>query len=141
MICKHCSSKTLIKRGFTKLKKQKFFCKNCKKFQLLRSDQRKKYDEKVIQTALILFSEGNNYRRIARILSKIFNKKISYQLIIKWIKNKVATLPLNTSKNEASRQIEIIEMDELYTFFKNEKKRPEFGLLLTETRCVCLHFM
>jgi hypothetical protein len=64
-----------------------------------------------------------------------------YFCSIKWIKNKVATLPLNTSKNEASRQIEIIEMDELYTFFKNEKKRPEFGLLLTETRCVCLHFM
>ena len=98
MICKHCSSKNLIKQGFTKLKKQKFLCKDCKKFQLLHSDNRKKYDERIIQTALILFSEGNNYRRTARILNKIFSTKISYQLIIHWIKNKVEQLPENTDK-------------------------------------------
>ena len=62
MICKHCSSESLIKQEFSKLKKQKFFCKSCKKHQISSEDGRKKYDEKIIQTALILlFSEGNNF--------------------------------------------------------------------------------
>ena len=63
-----------------------------------------------------------------------------YQTIIKWVKKQVAKLPLNTSKKETSYEIVIVEMDELYTFFKNDKKRPEYELLLTETVCVCLHF-
>ncbi len=140
MICKHCSSRNLIKQGVSKIQKQKFFCKDCEKYQINSKDNRKKYDEKIINTALILFSEGNNYRRIARILNKIFLTKISYQLVIHWVKNKVAKLPENISQNEVSRQIEIVEMDELYTFFKKKKNRSEYGLLLTETACVCLHF-
>jgi insertion element IS1 protein InsB len=143
MLCKHCSSKNLVKKGFTKLKKQKFFCKNCERNQL-KTDDRQKYDDKIIQTAMILFSEGNNYRRTARILSKIFQKKIYYQTIIKWVKKKVAQLPENTEENKEKRDIAIIEMDELYTYIKKNLKtgdsKQEYGLLLTATTCVCLHF-
>ncbi len=139
MICKDCNLKT-IKRGFTSLKKQKFLCKNCKKSYTEGDDKRKKYDEKIIQTAFILFNEGNNYRRIARILSKIFNQKIYYQTIIKWIQKKVDEMPEKVSKNATSSDIEIVEMDELWTFFKKKAITSEFGLLLTETASVCLHF-
>ncbi len=136
--CKFCNSENLVKHA--KIKgNQRFLCKNCHKHQI-NQDNRKKYDEKVIQTAFLLFSEGNNYRRTARILNKIFNIKISYQLIVHWVKNKVAKLPQETLQNKVSRDIEIVEMDELYTCFKNGKKRPEFGLLLTETALICLHF-
>ena len=140
MKCKNCESKNLVKRGFTKLKKQIFLCKDCKKHQIFSKDSRKKYDEKIIQTAFILFSEGNNYRRIARILSKIFNKKISYQLIIHWIQKKADEMPENINKNQISCDIEIVEMDELWTFFKKKVVTSAYGLLLTETACVCLHF-
>ena len=136
--CKFCGHNVLVKHS--KIKgKQRYLCKNCNKHQI-NQDNRKKYDEKIINTAFLLLSEGNNYRRIARILSKIFDKKISYQLVIYWVKNKVAQLPQETSKNETSRQIEIVEMDVLYTFFKKEKNDAEYGLLLTEKTFVCLHF-
>jgi transposase-like protein len=139
MNCKFCQSKNLIKKGFTKLNKRVFLCKDCKKYQISGQDNRKKYDEKIIQTAFILFSEGNNYRRIARILSKIFNKKISYQLIIHWIQKEVDKMPENISKNAISSDIEIVEMDELWSFFKKKVVTSEYGLLLTETATVCLH--
>ena len=89
---------------------------------------------------MILFSESNNYRRIARILNKVFGVNISYQLIVYWVQKKVSEMPENTYNNKISRDIAIVEMDELYTFFKNEKIASEFGLLWTETACVCLHF-
>ena len=95
---------------------------------------------KIIRMAMILFSESNNYRRSARILNKVFGVNISYQLIVYWVQKVVDQMPQNINENKVSRDIEIVEMDELYTFFKNEKIVSEFGLLWTETRCVCLHF-
>ena len=139
MICKPCFSKNLVKSGFTSLGRQKFFCKDCKKSQLI-SDNRIKYDDKVKKIAMILLSESNNYRRIARILNKIFGTKISYQLIIYWVQKTVNKMPQNTDNNRVSRDIAIVEIDELYTFFKKNPSKQEFGLLLTETACVCLHF-
>jgi hypothetical protein len=49
-------------------------------------------------------------------------------------------MPQNTDNNRVSRDIAIVEIDELYTFFKKNPSKQEFGLLLTETACVCLHF-
>jgi transposase-like protein len=128
MKCKTCQSKSLVKRGFSSLKKQIFLCKDCKKYQLLGFDNRKKYDEKIIQTAFILFSESNNYRRIARVLSQIFEQKIYYQTVIKWIQKKVDEMPENLNKIKDFRDIEVLEMDELYTYVKknpNEVKENQ----------------
>jgi transposase-like protein len=136
--CKFCGSENLVKNGFVH-GNQRFKCKNCKKEQL-EKDGRQKYSQKVIKTAFILFSEGNNYRTTAKILSKVFRKKISYQLVIHWIRNKVAQMPENPVQNDKSRNIAVVEMDELYTYFKKKRITSEFGLLLTETHCVCLHF-
>jgi transposase-like protein len=72
--CRFCNSKNLVKSAFIK-GKQRFLCKDCKRKQLIK-DGRQKYDQKTIQTAMILFSEGNNYRRIARILNKIYDINI-----------------------------------------------------------------
>ncbi len=74
-ICRHYQSKNLIRRGFTKLKKQIFLCKDYKRHQISNKDKRQKYSKKIINIAFILFSECNNYRRTARILSKKLTKK------------------------------------------------------------------
>ena len=136
--CGLCRAEKLVKHAFIH-GKQRYKCKVCGRNQLAK-DGRQKYDEKVIKTAFILLSEGNNYRAIARILSKVFGRKVYYQTVIKWAQNAVNKMPENTDNNRVSRDISIIEMDELYTFFKNEKIVSEFGLLLTETRSICLHF-
>ena len=116
MKCKFCKSENTIKHGKIK-QKQRFFCKDCKKH-CIEGDNRKKYDQKIIQTAFILFSECNNYRRIARILSQIFNQKIYYQTVILWIQKKVDEMPENLNEIKDFRDIEALEMDELYTFIK-----------------------
>lgn len=136
--CKFCGYEKLVKHGIYS-EKQRYKCKKCLRDQM-EFDRRKKYSPKIMQTAMILFSEGNNYRRIARILNKIYKIKISYQLIVHWIKNKVTELPENTEKNNISKEIAIVELDELYTFFKKNRIKSEYGLLLTETDSICLHF-
>ena len=137
--CRFCNSETLVKHAFIN-GKQRFKCKNCGKNQL-EKDGRKKYDEKIIKMTMILFSEGTNYRAIARVLSKIFGRKIYYQTIIKWIQKEVDKLPENALENKDSHNIAVVEMDELYTYFKRKNEiNSEYGLLLTGTACVCLHF-
>lgn len=61
-------------------------------------------------------------------------------MIIHWIQKEVDKMPENISKNAVSRDIEIVEMDELWTFFKKKAVTSEYGLLLTETASVCLVF-
>jgi transposase len=136
--CRFCNAEKLVKHAFIN-GKQRYICRVCGRNQL-EKDGRQKYDEEVVKTAFILFSEGNNYRAIARILNKVFRVNISYQLVIYWVQKKVSEIPENTDNNRVSRDVAIVEMDELYTFFKNEKIKSEFGLLLTETRSICLHF-
>ena len=124
MKCKFCKSENIVKRGFSRLKKQIFICKSCLKYQLI-GDERKKYDEKIIFSAYLLFKECNNYRRIARILSQMFSQKIYYQTVIKWIQKKVDEFPENTNEIKDFRDVEILEMDELYTFIKKNPNEAE----------------
>ena len=144
--CKYCNKDILVKYGKSKDLRQIYYCKSCNKYFREGEDSRKKYTEKEQETAFILYTEGNGFRRIARILSKIFNKKIYYQTVVKWLKSRHKSLP---EIEENSEEIEILELDELFTFFKKsqnitEEQRnlleslPEYGLLLTETKCVCV---
>lgn len=145
-ICPKCGSKITKKAGFSWNKKQQIKCKICKRLSILDDDKRVKYDDKTKEMAFILYTEGNGFRRIARILSKIFNKKIYYQTVVKWLKSRHKALP---KIEEAPEEIEILELDEIFTFFKKsqnttEEQRnlkenlPAYGLLLTETKTVCV---
>ena len=57
-------------------------------------------------------------------MSKIFNKNYRYQTIMNWIKR--AGLKV---------LIEVLEMDELYTYVKKKSEKHGFGLLLIGKRC------
>jgi hypothetical protein len=48
--------------------------------------------------AMILFSEGSNYHRIARILNKVLNREISHQLVIYWIQKIVDKMSENSDR-------------------------------------------
>lgn len=64
--CKFCSSKNIVKTGFTNKKKQKYLCRKCKRTGI-EGDERVKYEKRIHETALILYENGNGFRRIARI--------------------------------------------------------------------------
>jgi transposase-like protein len=113
--CKLCSSKNIVKAGFTNKKKQKYLCRKCKRT-VIKGDERVKYDKRIHEIALILYENGNGFRRIADILSKIFGLKIYYQTVVKWLLKKYETLEIKN--NDAGEICEVLELDELRTFIK-----------------------
>jgi hypothetical protein len=83
--------------------------------------------------------EGNGFRRISRLLKKIFRINVCYQLVIHWIKDAVKKIDLAELTSGAQKSvIPLLEMDELYTYIKKKQIKSECGLLLIETGCVLL---
>ena len=115
--CRHCGSERIVKTGHRD-GQQKWRCKDCGKFQG-EKDRREKYSEKERKMAITLYLEGCGFRRIARILSKMFEKHFCYQTVILWIKKEAKKI--GSSKVEAKKEIQILEMDELYTYIKKIK--------------------
>ncbi len=89
-----------------------------------------------------MYLEGNGLRAIARILSSIFEVKIYFQTVAKWIKqagNIVKEEVARMSEANVPEKIDVVEMDELYTYIKKKKIKSESGLLLIGTNSVCLN--
>ena len=122
--CRHCGSERIIKTGHRD-GQQKWRCKDCGKFQG-EVDRREKYTEKERQTAIDLYLEGCGFRRIARILSGIFNRHVCYQTVIQWIKKEAKRIENLEPKKEEN--IQILEMDELYTYIKKNRYCPSSRL-------------
>jgi transposase-like protein len=102
--CKFCNSTEIVKSSFT-YQKQRYLCKKCNR-KFTEGDSRRKYDDKIIEMAFLLFKEGNNYRRIARILSKLFDRKIPYQTVIKWIDRAVKNLPNISEESKKDKNLD-----------------------------------
>jgi hypothetical protein len=86
--------------------------------------------------ALKLYLEGYGFRRIARIMSEIFKKRFLYQTILKWIR-KLGKQVMDLQRK--CEKIEVLEMNELYSYVKKRVIKSEYGLLSTETDCVLVH--
>jgi hypothetical protein len=84
-------------------------------------------------------------RSIQSIIERFYNTNISLRLIIKWVKSfsKLLSYDLNKKEKEKPRTINILELDELYSYFydikKNEKNMSKYGLLLIGTEVRLLH--
>ena len=87
------------------------------------------------------YLNGMSMRGIQKVLSTIFNKKIHFRNIEHWIKNadKILKEDIEERQNNIkSKNIKILEMDELYTYIKKNPKIilenniliKEYGLLL-----------
>jgi transposase-like protein len=138
--CKFCGSTLLIKSDII-WNKKRYKCKECNKYFREGEDNRVKYSKKEQEMAFILYTEGNGFRRIASILSKIFRKKIYYQTVYEWLLKRHSSLQLEEKRYEEGT--EIIELDELYAIFKKKLKEEgndsKYGLLFTEEECKCVH--
>ncbi|MDR1334907.1 MAG: hypothetical protein LBJ19_01350 [Holosporaceae bacterium] len=78
IICKECGSDALCKSGFV-VGKQRYLCKVCG-MNFTEGDSRKKHSSRVIRAAIELYVEGNGFRHISRLLKKIFDVDVCYQL-------------------------------------------------------------
>lgn len=83
-----------------------------------------------------MYLEGIGMRSIERL------EGISTPLIIKWIRKFSGILRKelqNTKIPEDARKIEILEVDELFTYCQKNFKEPMYGLLLIGTEIKLLH--
>ena len=128
LVCKHCGTSDYCKAGFSK-GKQRYKCRDCKKVFSL-GDKREKYSIEQKLKAVKLYTEGVGLRTIERA------EGISTPLLIHWIRRlgqMVKQHLVNTEIPEHAKDIAILEIDELFTFYKKNPKKPMFGLLWTET--------
>ena len=128
LLSQHCGSESAVKNSFV-CGKQRYKCKNCgKTFRV--GDNRKKYDISVKMRVMKYYLRGTGIRTIEA------NEGISSPLILQWIRkfSSIVTQNLNESKiDEDCSNIEILEIDELFTFYKKNKTKPISGLLWTES--------
>jgi transposase-like protein len=127
--CKGCGSKELVKNGKDTKGTQKYKCKSCGGT-FRDGDKRIKHGLDKRIKVIKMYLEGVGIRSIERL------EGVSNPLIIYWIRHfsdivrkeiKLQTVP------DKVEDIEILEVDELFSFYKKSKIEFTSGLLLTET--------
>ena len=127
MICKLCNGNNLVKNG-TERGIQRYKCKCCNKTFIL-GDARIKYSLGKRLKVIKMYLEGVGIRSIERL------EKVPNTLIIYWIRyfSRLICKELRKSVPEKVEDIEVLELDELFTYYKKRPRERMYGLLLTET--------
>lgn len=128
VLCKNCGSAKLVKDGLVK-NKQRYLCKECGKT-LRIGDDREKYSLEQRIRFIKLYTEGMGLRAISR------TEKISAPLLVHWVRTftKMIREKLRTTEiPDNLKEIEILEVDELFTYYQKKHKEPMYGLLWTAT--------
>ena len=126
--CRHCGSEELRKDGVVK-GKQRYRCKQCKRT-TRENDQRYKYSLSKRLKVLKGYLDGLGIMALEKL------EGVPNPLIIKWIRNYSKILKELIAKAtvaETIENVEILEMDELFSYCKKNNTESMCGLLLTET--------
>ncbi len=126
--CKYCESEDQVKNGVIK-GKQRYLCKDCGRTHR-DGDARVKYSPQEKLNAFAWYFEGVGMRSIERRLG------VSVPLLLHWLKQAGATIEAMIKEAkipETEKDIQIIELDELYTFYEKKAKKPMCGLVLIES--------
>lgn len=127
--CKSCTSEKVVKNGKDWEGKQRYKCKSCGlRFQ--KGDGRLKYGLEKRLKVIKMYLEGVGIRSIERL------ENVSGALIVYWIRyfSRLIRKEMNR-KNLPSKvqDVAILEIDELFTYYKKRPSEHMYGLLLTET--------
>jgi transposase len=129
MECRHCGSTSLVKSGIVH-GKQRHRCKDCGK-STRADDRRIKYPPEKKLRVLKLYLENVGIRSIERL------EGVPNPLIIRWIRSSAAfisDLLKPAAPPEKLEDVEIMEMDELYSFVKKNERESTYGLLRIGTK-------
>lgn len=126
--CKHCGCEKCVKNGMVH-GKQRYLCSSCRR--TFRSgDERVKYGFAKRIKVLKLYLDGAGIRTIER------SERVSAPLILQWIR-KAGTLLheriCEAQPPDGAKSIQILELDELYTYCKKNSAKPIYGWLSTES--------
>ena len=111
--CKKCGSDALCKSGFMS-GKQRYLCKVCG-MNFTEGDSREKHSCRVIRAAIDMYVEGSGFRRISRLLKKILNVDVCYQLVIHWIKSAAKKIDIRPESEKKKNKVPLMELDELFS--------------------------
>ena len=126
--CKGCGSSDLVKNGMSPEGTQKYKCKSCGS--TYRSgDNRLKYSMEKRIRVIKMYLEGIGIRSISRL------ENVSGALIVYWIRHfgeliskEVRRRPIPSELKE----VQIMEIDELFTYYQEKATKPICGLLWIE---------
>lgn len=112
--CPNCqNNETQIKTGKNRSGTQRILCRGCGITYTIEAKPRG-YSEEVREKAVRMYVEGNNFRRIGRLLG------VNHQSVVNWVNayqakiQNTAALPNNS---------ETIEIDELWSFVGEKKTK------------------
>ena len=123
--CKHCGSDKKVKNGYVQ-DKQRYKCKDCGKTYRA-GDLREKYTNEQRLRVIKWYLEGAGIMAIERM------EGVPNPLIIKWIRkfSKILRQRLNeTEIPKNAKDIQIIELDELFSYCQKKLTKSTYGLLL-----------
>ena len=127
--CKLCGSDKVKKNGFSSNGQQRYLCKSCGKT-FGEGDKRVKYNLEKRLKVIKMYLEGIGLRSIERI------EGISTPLIIKWIRGFSSMLRKELQEAnipDDAKNIDILELDELFTYCQKNFAKSTYGLLLIGT--------
>ena len=109
--------------------KQRYKCRDCG-WSYREGDLREKYSLERKLRVISMYLEGVGIRSIERL------EKISSPLIIKWIRrfSYILRQKLNQTKiPDSTKDIQIMELDELFSYCQKKLTKSTYGLLLIES--------
>ena len=125
LLCKHCGGDQKVRNGYVQ-GKQRSKCKDCGKT-YREGDLREKYTNEQRLRAIKWYLEGVGIMSIERI------EGVPNPLIIKWIRkfSKILRARLNEIEiPDDAKKIQIVELDELFSYCKKSLTKSTYGLLL-----------
>lgn len=120
--CKYCEGRLLVKNG-TVRGLQRYRCNGCGRNQVC-GDKRVRYDNRTRYLALSMYLNSAGFRSIGRVLG------VPFQLVHHWVRKAGEMVEEEAARrSNPSREIAILEMDELYTYIQKNSGKSEYGLL------------
>lgn len=131
--CSKCKSPHCVKSGIVN-GKQRYKCKQCNYF-FRQGDKRKDkaIPSSIVRFAIILYLEGNGFRKVERIL-KSQGFQVSHVSVIKWVKMLGEGIKQLRKESVSDAKVEIMELDEMWHFTKKNKTNCGYGLHMIETK-------
>lgn len=128
--CPSCASTHYVKHGKVK-GVQRYLCKKCG-YKFTVAKKGKAIEKEYVVRAIQLYLEGLGFRSIERILG------VSHVSVMNWVRQLGSAIDLIRLED---REVDVAEVDELYSYTGSKKNMYGSGLLLTGTgkKCLVLH--
>jgi len=130
MECKHCGSEKTRKNGVSK-GYQRYKCNTCGR---TFSGTPEKFSEATKRMAVWMTLNGVGIRKTALLL------KTSHVNVLNWLKkaHEMMLQNLEKSGSDYSEDVDVIELDEIYTFVEKKGGNTRYGLLILDGKSVLL---